>query len=297
MKKIVLSLAGVLAATAFAPEAAAVPAFARQTGMACTACHAQHFPILNSFGRAFKAAGYTMMGAQGKVEGEHLSIPDTLNASIVMKIRYQDDNRAGPVGASNATLQTRGGGQWQFFDEFALLFGGRVADNVGFLLEGQMAATGPLMASFKMPFVYDAGAAKLSLIPFQTDALAPAYGYELSSGGVMRANRWAEHRFETSAIQYLATGGAATRGAFAAQNDMGWINLTKWAANYMVGTGTSSDLDSNFVRIAATPTVGDWAMVVGLGRSSGSSFDGLAPLDTDQTFFDFQAQGEVAGKE
>ena len=297
MKKIVLSLAGVLAATAFAPEAAAVPAFARQTGMACTACHAQHLPILNSFGRAFKASGYTMMGAQGKVEGEHLSLPDTLNASIIMKVRHQKNNTAGGL-AGNQAAQTKGDGQWQFFDEFALIFGGRVADNVGFLLEAQMiSATGPMAAGFKMPFTVDVGGAKLSVTPFQTDALGVAYGYELSSGGVMRANRWAEHRFETSAVQYLARGGAATGVAFAAQNDMGWINLTKWAANYMVGTGTSSDLDSNFVRIAATPTVGDWAMVVGLGRSSGSSFDGLAPLDTDQTFFDFQAQGEVAGKE
>src|SRR3990167_6308378 len=95
MKKIVLSLASVLAATAFAPEAMAIPAFARQTGMACNACHAQHFPILNSFGRAFKASGYTMMGAQGKVEGEHLSLPDTLNMSMIVKLRYQDNNQAG----------------------------------------------------------------------------------------------------------------------------------------------------------------------------------------------------------
>src|SRR3990172_1729051 len=98
MKKIVLSLAGVLAATAFAPEAAAIPAYARQVGMACTACHAQHFPVLNSFGRAFKAGGYTMMGAQGKVEGEHLSIPDTLNMSMIVKLRYLDNNTASNNG-------------------------------------------------------------------------------------------------------------------------------------------------------------------------------------------------------
>jgi len=299
MKKIVLSLAGVLAATAFAPEAAAVPAFARQTGMACTACHAQHFPILNSFGRAFKAAGYTMMGAQGKVEGEHLSIPDTLNASIIMKVRYQDNDSTAPVTASNTRVQSRGEGQWQFFDEFALIFGGRVAENVGFMLEAQMIDNAaPFAAGFKMPFVFDMGGAKLSVTPFQTDALGVAYGYELSSGGVMRANRWAEHRFETSAVQYLATGGAATGVAFAAQNDMGYINLTKWAPVQMAVTG-GVEMESNYVRLAATPTVGNWAMVVGLGKSSGTSYSGagVLPLDTDQTFFDFQAQGEVGGKE
>lgn len=303
MKKIVLSLAGVLAATAFAPEAAAVPAFARQTGMACTACHAQHFPILNSFGRAFKAGGFVMMGAQGKVEGEHLSIPDTLNASIIMKVRYQDDNTAGPVGASDAVLQTVGGGQWQFFDEFALLFGGRVAENVGFLLEAQMNATAPLMAGFKIPFTFDVGDAKLSVIPFQTDALGVTYGYEPSSGGVARANRWSEHRRETSAVQYLANDGggrgAATGVSFVAQNDMGSINLTKWSAN-MMNTGGGTDMDSNYVRIAFTPTWNDWAMVVGAGKMGGSSFAASSTgtkMDTDETFFDFQAQGEVAGKE
>jgi len=74
--------------------------------------------------------------------------------------------------------------------------GGRVAENVGFLLEGQMIAAAPLAAGFKMPFVFDVGAAKLSVIPFTTDALSVQYGYEQSSGGVMRANRWAEHRRE-----------------------------------------------------------------------------------------------------
>jgi hypothetical protein len=37
----------------------AVPSFARQTGLACVACHTE-FPELNSFGRQFKLNGYTM---------------------------------------------------------------------------------------------------------------------------------------------------------------------------------------------------------------------------------------------
>lgn len=313
MKKIVLSLAGVLAATAFAPEAAAVPSFARQTGMACTACHAQHFPILNSFGRAFKASGYTMMGAQGKVEGDHLSIPDTLNMSLVMKLRHQKDNRAGAAPLVNNTL---GDGNWQMMDEFALFFGGRVADNIGFIIEGAMiggggGGVGNLAAGFRMPFVFDMGGAKLSIVPFTTDAMGPQMGYEQSSGGVYRANRWAEHRREISAIQYSADrgvdGGGASGFTFAAQNDMGFIALTKYNPSYMLGqANAANDMDSNYIRIAATPTVSDWAMMIGVGRMSGTSKIGagntIIPtaamlLDTDQTFFDFQAQGEVAGKE
>ena len=43
----------------WAPAAHAVPSFARQTGMACEACHTV-FPELTHFGRMFKANGYTL---------------------------------------------------------------------------------------------------------------------------------------------------------------------------------------------------------------------------------------------
>lgn len=43
------------------PPAHAVPAFARQTGQQCAACHAGgQFPELTSFGRTFKMTGYTI---------------------------------------------------------------------------------------------------------------------------------------------------------------------------------------------------------------------------------------------
>jgi len=108
-----------------------------------------------------------------------------------------------------------------------------------------------------------------------------------------------------------------------AQNDMGYINFTKWAADYgFKNVGTASALDSNYIRVAATPTVGDWAMHLGVGRMSGSSFSSAigaaatlsctgtliatctpvaavagGEVVTDQTFFDFQAQGQVGGKD
>ncbi|BBI98728.1 hypothetical protein FGKAn22_04210 [Ferrigenium kumadai] len=347
MKKIVLSLAGVLAATAFAPEASALPAFARQTGMACSACHQQHFPILNGFGRAFKAAGYTMMGAQGKVEGEHLSIPDTLNAAILAKVRYV--KRSGVAsGTGNGLGQTVGGGQWQFGDEFSLFFGGRVAENIGFLLEGNLAnhtagvdtvtagtptnnviaGTGGMLAGFKLPVIFDVGSAKVGAVPFTTDTLGASYGFELSSTGVLRANRWAEQRRDISAVQYAAADGlggnytgAATGVALIAQNDFGYINFTRWTPNFAPGANgqavPSYDMKSNYLRIAATPTLGDWATHIGAGFISGSSEAGPtgdggaaagpallglgvangAVYQTKATFADLQAHGSVGGKD
>ena len=308
MKKIVLSLAGVLAATAFAPEAAAVPAFARQVGMGCTACHAQHFPILNSFGQSFKAAGYTMMGAQGKVEGEHLSIPDTLNASMVLKAMYQKAN--GSDAAGTLSGETTNGGQWQIPDEFALLIGGRVAENIGFLFEGALPGTDfGIAAGFKMPFVFNVGAAQLSVIPYMTDGLGVAYGYELSSTGAVRNVRWSEHRKETSAAQYTGIGGwAATGLALVAKNDMGYINFSRWSPNFVAGGGASAiQLRSNYLRIAATPTVADWAMHIGAQLASGSNYqDGSGTLglsgsfeliETKASALDFQALGQVGGND
>ena len=346
MKKIVISLAGLMASFALAPEASAIPAFARQVGMACFACHAQHFPVLNSFGRAFKASGYTLMGAQGQVEGDHLSIPDTLNASMLFKLRYVKDNNSTPYGTEKGSIAgggdtartTTSNGQWQFGDEFSLFFGGRVAENIGFIFEGNVVSGGQLMAGFKMPFVFDMSGAKLSVIPFSTDAMGPQMGYEQSSGGVLRSNRWAEDRRAISAVQYNAdrncTGGnkgfsantpggteaaagakentgdcgAATGFAFVAQNDLGFVSYTKFSPSFLPGGNgqsyASTNFGNNYFRIAATPTVGGWAMVVGGGKMSGASWSNVptvagvgTQIETDQTFLDFQAHGEVGGKE
>ncbi len=306
MKKIVLSIAGVMAAAAFAPEASAIPAFARQTGMACSACHQQHYPVLNGFGQAFKAAGYTMMGAQEKIEGEHLSIPSTLNAALLLKARYQKTNGSDPVGTISGT--TTNGGQWQIPDEFSLFFGGRVAENIGFMMENNTVGgpLGGIVAGFKMPIVFDMGGAKLSAIPFLTDALGVAYGYDESSTGMVRGIRWMEHRTEISAMQFVGNGaGAATGLAFVGKNDMGYINVTRFAPDFAAAGGaTSPQLRSTFIRVAATPTVADWAMHIGAAFTSGSGTPTsggiggpLTLVDTKATSLDFQAQGQVAGKD
>jgi hypothetical protein len=53
--------AGILLAAVFGQNAYAIPSFARQTGLKCSACHTI-FPELNNFGRSFKLHGYTMGG-------------------------------------------------------------------------------------------------------------------------------------------------------------------------------------------------------------------------------------------
>ena len=133
MKKILFAVASLLAVIVPITAAQAVPAFARQTGMPCSGCHQQHVPILNTFGQAFKAGGYTMVGTQEKVEGDGLSIAGDLNAAILLKARYQKSNGFDAPGAVSGT--TTNGGQWQIPDEMSLFFGGRIAENIGFINE------------------------------------------------------------------------------------------------------------------------------------------------------------------
>src|SRR5674476_1664190 len=108
-KKALLAVSALVSAAIWAPQAQAIPAFARQVGMACSACHYQHFPTLNSFGRAFKEGGFTMMGAQEKIEGDGLSIPATLNLAFVTNFQYAKTN--GPVANINAITKDSNNGQ------------------------------------------------------------------------------------------------------------------------------------------------------------------------------------------
>lgn len=306
MKKIFL-LAGAIFASTFVPEASAIPSFSRQTSMACTACHAQHGPILNGFGQAYKAAGYPMLGAQGKVEGERLSIASTLYPSLLLKAQFQksngDDKDAVPGDTTNS-------GQWQIPEELDLLFGGRIAEQIGFYLEGNTTEK-QLVSGFKMPAVYNLDLAKASAILYMTDTQGASYGYEQASTGAVRNIRWAEHRREISAQQYVGTDGAATGVAFVAQNDFGYINFSRWAPGFMARSGEAQTFRSNYLRMAATPTItttsrGDWSTHIGVQWWGGSNFapsllpSPSAPLvqvDTRAVAFDFQAFGEIGGRD
>ena len=316
MKKVVLSLAGMLAATAFAPEASAIPAFARQTGMACSACHFQHFPVLNGFGQAFKASGFTLMGAQGRIEGEHLSLPDTLNGAILLKARYQKTGGTDPVGQVAGSADGNdgtNGGQWQIPDELSLFFGGRVADNdslkVGFMMENNLVGgpVGGIIAGLRVPVVIESGAAKILAIPYLTDSLGAGYGFEQSSTGAVRGVRWGEHRKDISAAQYVGIGAGAASGiALVAHTDYGYINLSRYAPHFAYAAGTTGvQMSSTWLRVAATPTVGDWALHIGAAAITGTNYnnaDGTAPVaadkvDTKGRMIDLQAQGTLGGNE
>jgi hypothetical protein len=294
MKKIVLSIAGVMAIAAFAPEASALPVFARQTGMACSACHFQHFPLLNGFGRSFKAGGFTMMGAQAKVEGDNLSIPAELNMAVLTSLGYVKTNQtADTTGVTknygNGVWGVPGAGAAGGANEASLFFGGHVSDFAGFLSELTLGGASAALGSAKLPILFPVGDSRVGVVPFATDAQGASYTMETLNTGAnavhMQSNTVGpnnEFANALSAQQYINTAGKAMGMGFVATNDMGFINITKYQQTG-IANGTMSSLGSTYARLAGTFDMAGWDSAVGIQSWSGSSLTSFTPAGTNPT--------------
>lgn len=277
----------------------AAPAFARQTGMNCAACHFQHFPALNAFGRSFKQGGYTMIGGQSMIQGEGNSLPIALNASLLTKLRYQKTNGSDKTNAKNT-------GDLQFPDEAALLIGGRGNENIGFLLEASLKESGDAnnFNSFKIHFNYPIDGTNYGSVVFLTDAGGAPYGFELLNTGAQRFMRVAEERKATAAQQFI--GGTGSPGAsdaegiaFVASRHNFFVNATLWTPNH---GSVALDSPATYLRAAYMPVIGGWDVGIGAQLFTGTAkrtntTTGLSnDVDTDAWFIDGQAQGEIGSK-
>ena len=124
---------GTLATGLLVNQAEAVPSFARQTGMACAACHTV-FPELNSFGRSFKLNGYTLTGIK-QVEAKSSSaasglqfnqIPP-LSAMLQVSGVYSknDDTGAPQKPTTNISLP----------DQLSFFFAGEISPHMGSFIQ------------------------------------------------------------------------------------------------------------------------------------------------------------------
>lgn len=112
-----IGLAVVLPVMAFLPDSAqAIPAFNRQTGQNCVACHAGgQFPELTPYGRLFKLTGYTI-GQRAMP----ISAMAVVSASKVANTSKSDDPAGDFQKDGKVILAT-----------VSLLLGGKVIDNIG----------------------------------------------------------------------------------------------------------------------------------------------------------------------
>lgn len=115
------------AACAIPHDANAVPSYARQTGLACEACHTV-FPQLTPFGRTFKANGYTLFNTL-KVQDIDRAKESTLSLSDLPPISLM-------VVASTSLAQKAADSQsskssTDFPQQLSLFYAGHISDNVG----------------------------------------------------------------------------------------------------------------------------------------------------------------------
>ena len=120
-----LGLGGLVVATSLLltqhKPASAVPAFAQQTGQACTACHIGGFgPELTPFGRAFKLSGYTQSGGTGLAA--HIPLSAMLEGS------FTNTAQSVPDGSQPHTYDRNNN---FVFDQASIFVAGRVTDHTG----------------------------------------------------------------------------------------------------------------------------------------------------------------------
>ncbi|MBI3582770.1 MAG: hypothetical protein HY096_02320 [Nitrospinae bacterium] len=270
-------------------DAQAIPAFSRQTGHACNTCHFQAFPSLNSFGRAFKASGYTQIGEQGQIKDDDLSIPNVLNMSLIVKARYQQTNGDTKAGTDR--------GQIQVPDEASLMAGGRGGEHVGFLLERGLKETGGF-DNFKLIFPFDMGGTTLAAGAFTTADQGAGYGFEVLNTGAIKIHKPIGEGIDTSAQQYTGLSGTAATGiVLYGASDMFFVNASLWGPSHSDAISSGLNL-AQYIRAAVTPNLGGFDTAIGVQYWGGETKLGEATSATyvvQGTAIDAQAQGEIGG--
>jgi hypothetical protein len=127
-------VAAAAALVTMAGPAKAVPSFARQTGLACEACHTV-FPELTPFGREFKMNGYVLTTKQqisdiNSKRQDTLSLANLPPLSVMLQASSAWWNTA-PKDANFASGSKAQNGEVQFPQQFSFFYAGKIADQLG----------------------------------------------------------------------------------------------------------------------------------------------------------------------
>jgi hypothetical protein len=296
-KKIIATVAALGILTT---AAEATPAFAKQMNAECMSCHYQNIPKLNSFGRDFKMSGFTMTGGVPEVTGNHLSIPATFNLGFVSKSRIAND-----TDAAGSTTQ-----EVQIYDESALLFGGKLGENMGASFEfggpgksisgsgntaaANMALSGKILYSKEFSF------GRLGGGVYNTDALGVFAATEIMTTGLYRPVRQFENRKAANIFQKLGLGAGEATGLTAFYYGNG---LFVSVAQYLPAMAPAADMSHGLntaVRAVYTADVAGWNVSLGGFSLSGDTTTAatsgtVAESDRTASGVDLQVEGEVAG--
>ena len=117
-----------------APAVQAVPSFARQTGMACEACHTV-FPELTHFGRMFKANAYTIDNLKAvrgvsATKQEMLDLSGLPPISLMVQVSQTSISKPIPDGANLSQSSSVA-----FPQQISLFYAGKIAPRLGAFIQ------------------------------------------------------------------------------------------------------------------------------------------------------------------
>jgi len=198
-----------------ARPARAIPSFARQMGVHCTACHTA-YPQLNAFGREFKLSGYTLGAAK---------IP------WYQKFSFMTEPSFTHTAAAVADPPPDFGGNDNFaVTQSSLFFGGRIAGKLGGFVQATYDGVGKVFSWDNTDFRYaDTTTIRDKPLVYGLDLnnnptvqdpwnSTPAWGYPFSSSGI------AATPAAGTLIEGLG-GQVAGLGAYALWNDTLYLEL------------------------------------------------------------------------
>ena len=172
----------------------AVPSFARQTGLSCSACHTV-FPELTSFGRQFKLNGYTLTGIktinQTKAEKDG-NKSDILNLLSISPISAMFQSGITHVSKTIPGTQNN---NVEFPQQLSLFYGGQITPHIGAFIQitmddesgtfgmGKTDIRYSNHSNGKTPFIYGL---TLNNNPTVQDVwnTTPAWGFPYTASGV-----------------------------------------------------------------------------------------------------------------
>lgn len=175
----------------------AVPSFARQTNMPCSACHTV-FPELTSFGRSFKLNGYTLAGIPQVSQDETGSSGGVgVNSYPPLSAMAQ----AGFTHMAKADPDTQNN-DLQFPQQLSLFYAGRISDRLG--------------AFVQLTYDQPSGSVGLDNTDIRYAKTATAGGQSLTYGVTLNNNPTVQDIWNSTpawGFPYLASGSASASTA------------------------------------------------------------------------------------
>ncbi len=287
-------------------SAQAIPGFARQMQMECSACHAQNIPMLNRFGREFARSGFTMSamaGPQTLIEGSDigLGLPSVLNASAVLRASYTLSNGDKETGTDRGELGV--------FDKSVLFFGGRFAENVGGIakLGSSTDVNGTSTAGLggRVTVAYEMFEGMGGATLYSTGGSGAFSGMENYNTGLYTPITMFQNTKSTNAASMTGVGRGAATGLQAYYGGAGLFA----SVGLYVPAQNSQGLDVGaslipFGRLAYEISLGSWTLTPGAYALSGNAkmsgdalniagVTGLVNIEREAYGLDFQAEGTL----